>query len=217
MRGKDQETGEYLDISRSENRRQALEVLALGEQLVGLTAAQLAKLPIPEDLLPHIEYSKRITSHGARKRQLAFLAKHMRREEDATLQAIRDALDVTSEVSRREVAQMHRVEQWRDRLIAQGDAALGEFVALFPAADRQQLRTLVRNAVAEKARNKPPRAFRELYQVLRELMVLTGAAAVAANDADTEALPGHDAGQAPDHGHDVDDEDIDDVDNALDD
>lgn len=217
MRGKDQETGEYLDISRSENRRQALEVLALGEQLVGLTAAQLAKLPIPEDLLPHIEYSKRITSHGARKRQLAFLAKHMRREEDATLQAIRDALDVTSEVSRREVAQMHRVEQWRDRLIAQGDAALGEFVALFPAADRQQLRTLVRNAVAEKARNKPPRAFRELYQVLRELMVLTGAAAVAANDADTEALPGHDAGQAPDHGHDVDDEDIDDEDDALDD
>ena len=45
MRGRDEETGEYRDISRSENRRQALEVLALGEQLVGLTPAQLAKLP----------------------------------------------------------------------------------------------------------------------------------------------------------------------------
>lgn len=187
MRGIDEETGEYLDISRSENRRQALEVLALGEQLVGLTPAQLAKLPIPEDLLPHIEYSKRITSHGARKRQLAFLAKHMRREEDATLQAIRDALDVTSEVNRAEVARMHRVEQWRERLLTQGDAALSELVSQFPEADRQQLRTLVRNALAEKAKNKPPRAFRELFQVLRDLLVAgSNAAGTVALDDDSE-------------------------------
>lgn len=171
MRGRDEETGEFLDISRSENRRQALEVLALGEQLVGLTPAQLAKLPIPEDLLPHIEYTKRITSHGARKRQLAFLAKHMRRESDQALQAIRDVLDAGSEVSRREVAQLHRVELWRDRLLAGGDAALGELLELHPHLDRQQLRTLVRNAQAEKARNKPPRAYREIFQVLREQML----------------------------------------------
>lgn len=171
MRGRDEETGEYRDISRSENRRQALEVLSLGEQLVGLTPAQLAKLPIPEDLMPHIEYTKRITSHGARKRQLAFLAKHMRRETDATLQAIRDVLDVSSDVSRREVAQLHRVELWRDRLIAGGDAALAELLEIVPDADRQQLRTLVRNAIAEKAKNKPPRAYREIFQVLRELML----------------------------------------------
>lgn len=171
MRGRDEETGEFLDISRSENRRQALEVLALGEKLVSLTPAQLAKLPIPEDLMPHIEYTKRITSHGARKRQLAFLAKHMRRETDATLQAIRDVLDVSSDVSRREVAQLHRVELWRDRLIAGGDAALAELLEIVPDADRQQLRTLVRNAQAEKAKNKPPRAYREIFQVLRELML----------------------------------------------
>ena len=185
MRGRDEETGEYLDISRSENRRQALEVLALGEKLVSLTPAQLAKLPIPEDLLPHIEYSKRITSHGARKRQLAFLAKHMRREEDETLQAIRDALDVTSEVNRAEVARMHRVEQWRERLLTQGDAALSDLVSQFPDADRQQLRTLVRNALAEKAKNKPPRAFRELFQVLRDLLV---AGAASRSDASQEPL-----------------------------
>lgn len=194
MRGRDEETGEYLDISRGEKRRQALEVLALGEKLVGLTPAQLAKLPIPEDLLPHIEYTKRITSHGARKRQLAFLAKQMRREEDATLQAIRDAMDVTSEVNRAEVARMHRIEQWRERLLAQGDAALAELVAQYPDADRQQLRTLVRNALAEKARNKPPRAFRELFQVLRGL--LAAGTAAAAVDGAGQAADG--AGWAPD-------------------
>ncbi len=197
MRGRDEETGEYLDISRSENRRQALEVLALGETLVSLTPAQLAKLPIPEDLLPHIEYSKRITSHGARKRQLAFLAKHMRREDDATLQAIRDKLDASSEVSRREVAQMHRVEQWRERLLAQGDTALAELLGQYPDADRQQLRTLVRNAIAEKAKNKPPRAYRELFQVLRDLL-----AGAAEGQADAE--------QALDDGAECDFDDADD-------
>lgn len=207
MRGRDEETGEYRDISRSENRRQALEVLSLGEQLVGLTPAQLAKLPIPEDLMPHIEYTKRITSHGARKRQLAFLAKHMRRETDATLQAIRDVLDVSSEVSRREVAQMHRAEQWRDRMLAQGDAALGEFLGMYPDADRQQLRTLVRNALAEKAKNKPPRAAREIFQVLRELILAASASAAAAgiSDAfDEDDLPLDDAELAFDPEQDED-------------
>ena len=207
MRGRDEETGEYRDISRSENRRQALEVLALGEQLVGLTPAQLAKLPIPEDLMPHIEYTKRITSHGARKRQLAFLAKHMRRESDEALQAIRDVLDASSEVSRREVAQMHRVEQWRERLLSQGDAALAELIAQFPDADRQQLRTLVRNALAEKARNKPPRAFRELFQVLRELLASGAAAGLAEDAAEPDTAPA-DAEEAEFDFDDLSDEDL---------
>ncbi len=186
MRGRDEETGEFLGESRSQNRREALEILALGEQLVDLTPAQLARLPIPEDLLGHIEYSKRITSHGARKRQLAFLAKQMRREEDATLEAIRDALSANSETSRREVAIMHRIERWRERLLAEGDSALGELLEEYPQADRQQLRTLVRNAQAEKARNKPPRAYREIYQVLRGLMLPAQVGGDVASDADED-------------------------------
>ncbi|WPU54868.1 ribosome biogenesis factor YjgA [Stenotrophomonas acidaminiphila] len=192
MRGRDEETGEFFSESRSQNRREALEVLALGEKLVELTAAQLARLPIPADLLEHIEYSKRITSHGARKRQLAFLAKQMRREDDATLDAIRDAMEANSETSKRAVALMHRIERWRERLLAEGDAALAELLDEYPDADRQALRTLVRNALAEKARNKPPRAYREIYQALRDLMLpaLAGAdAEPAADEADDTDQP----------------------------
>ncbi len=157
--------------------------------------------------MPHIEYTKRITSHGARKRQLAFLAKQMRRQSDETLQAIRDVLDASSEVSRREVAQMHRVEQWRERLLSQGDAALAELIAQFPDADRQQLRTLVRNALAEKARNKPPRAFRELFQVLRELLA-SGAADGLAEDAGEPDTAAADAEEAEFDFDDLSDEDL---------
>ncbi len=186
MRGRDEDTGEFFSESRSQNRREALEVLALGEKLVELTAAQLARLPIPAELLEHIEYSKRITSHGARKRQLAFLAKQMRREDDATLDAIRDAMEANSETSKRAVALMHRIERWRERLLAEGDAALAELLDEYPDADRQALRTLVRNALAEKARNKPPRAYREIYQVLRGLMLTPQATAGLEAEADDE-------------------------------
>lgn len=181
MRGKDEETGEFRGDSRSQNRREALQVLVLSEQLVALTEAQLAKLPIPEDLMPHIRETKRITSHIAHKRQMAFLAKHMRREDDETLEKIRDALEVGGDAARREVAAMHRVEAWRDRLLAEGDMALAELLDSHPTADGQLLRQLTRNTLEERKRNKPPRAYRELFRVLRELMV-----GVVAADARTE-------------------------------
>jgi ribosome-associated protein len=170
MRGRDEDTGDYLGPSRSEQRRAALDVLSLAQQLVALSAAQLAKLPIPDDLLPHIRETQRITSHVAHKRQLAFLAKQMRREDDAALDAIRDALDAGGEAGRRETALLHRVEGWRDRLLADGDLALADLLVEHPDADRQHLRQLVRNAVEERNRNKPPHAARELFRELRELM-----------------------------------------------
>ncbi|KAF1690379.1 ribosome biogenesis factor YjgA [Pseudoxanthomonas koreensis] len=177
MRGRDEETGEFHSPSRSQQRREALEVLELAEKLASLTPTQLAKLPIPDDLLPHLEHTRKIPAHVARKRQLAFLAKQMRREDDETLEAIRDALDEDGEAARRETATMHRIEDWRERLIAEGDAALAGLLEEYPAADRQHLRQLVRNAQEEKLRNKPPRAFRELFQELKRLLAAGGATA----------------------------------------
>ena len=168
MRGIDEDTGEYLGPSRSQQRREALEIRTLGEKLVSLSAAQLQRLPIPDDLVPHILDTQRISSHIARKRQLQFLAKQMRREDDETLHAIRDALDAGGEAARQETALLHRIEAWRERLLEDGDEALGALLDEHPQADRQQLRQLVRNVHAERKKGKPPHAFRELFRVLRE-------------------------------------------------
>ncbi len=171
MRGRDEETGEFFSPSRSEQRRAALDVLELGQQLVALSAAQLARLPIPDELMPHIRETQRITSYGARKRQLAFLAKQMRRQDDDTLNAIRDAMSKDGDAARRETAALHRAEALRDALLGDdGDAALTDLLAAHPQADRQKLRQLVRNAREERAKNKPPRAFRELFRELRDLL-----------------------------------------------
>lgn len=175
MRGIDEETGDYRSPSRSQQRREALGVLELGEQLAGLTEAELSRLPVPEDLLPHIAATRRITSHIARKRQLAFLAKQMRREDEEVLDALRDALDKSGEAARREVAVLHRAEAWRERLIGEGDAALAELLAAHPAADRQMLRQLVRNAAGERAKGKAPKAQRELFRAVRDLLAAEAA------------------------------------------
>ena len=173
MRGRDPETGEFYSPSRTQQRIEALEIRNLAEKLVALPAAQLARLPIPDELMPHIVETQRITSHIAHKRQLQFLAKQMRREEDEVLEAIRDAMDEGGEAARRETALLHQAEQWRDRLLADGDDALAALLEEFPTADRQKLRQLVRNATDERAKNKPPRAFRELFREVRELLAST--------------------------------------------
>ena len=183
MRGRDEDTGEFLSPSRSQNRRDALDVLALGETLTGLSAAQLARLPIPEELLPHIRESQRMTSHGARKRQIAFLAKQMRKQDDAALDAIRDAMAKDGEAGKRETALLHRAEALREALLGDdGDAAMTELLDAHPDADRQKLRQLVRNTLEERKRNKPPRAFRELFRELRDLLAGDG------NEGEGEAL-----------------------------
>ena len=56
MRGRDEETGEFLSPSRSAQRRAALDVLELGEQLVAMSAAQLARLPVELDIASEFRY-----------------------------------------------------------------------------------------------------------------------------------------------------------------
>ena len=173
MRGRDEETGEFLSPSRSQQRREALAVFDLGEKLVALPDSQLAKLPMPEELMELVRTSRKITAPVAHKRQLQYLAKIMRREDDETLEAIKRALEHDRADARRETAELHRFEALRERLIEGGDAALAEFIAEYPHADRQHLRQLARNAREEKLANKPLHAYRELFRELKKIMAGT--------------------------------------------
>jgi ribosome-associated protein len=170
MRGVDEETGEYLGPSRAEQRREALGVLELASKMIEQNDSRISQLPMSAELVDLTLASKKITSQIARKRQMQFLAKQLRRQDDEVLTAIRAALDFDKNISRQETASLHRVEAWRDRLIAEGDAALAELLNEYPSADRQHLRQLARNAKEEKLKNKPPHAFRDLFRELRELV-----------------------------------------------
>jgi ribosome-associated protein len=156
--------------SRSQRRREALDVLALASRLVEQNEADLAKLPLSDELRALVRESQRITQQIARKRQLAFLAKNLRREDAELLETLRHALEHDKADARRETAALHRVEAWRERLIDEGDIALAELINMHPTADRQHLRQLARNAKDERLHNKPLHAYRELFRELREVI-----------------------------------------------
>lgn len=159
-----------LPPSRSQQRRDALEVFALAEALAALSDAQLSRVPLDDELLAEVQRTRRVTSHIARKRATQFLAKQLRKLDDQSIAPIRAALAHDRTRAHHEAALLHRIETWRDRLIADGDMALDEFLALNPAADRQRFRQLARNARAERDLEKPLHAYRELFRALRELL-----------------------------------------------
>jgi ribosome-associated protein len=144
-------------VSRSQLRREALDVLKLAQALAELSDAQLKSVPLSDDLREEVQRTRAVKQQIARKRQSQFLAKQMRK------------LDDDRDLGRRETAVLHHLETWRERLISEGDEALNELVAQFHTADRQQLRQLARQARAEREKNKPLHAYRELFRVLREL------------------------------------------------
>lgn len=155
--------------TRTQQRRDALAVLALAIQLVELPQSKLARLELPEDVEREIANTRRITAHIARKRQLQFLAKVMRRHDTSVFDGVRAALGENRDRQRQETAAMHRLEATRDRLLVDPDNAMSDLIAKYPNVDRQHLRSLVRQAKIEKDGNKPPRAYREIYQLLKDL------------------------------------------------
>jgi len=176
MRRREPETelpDENLPPSRSQQRREALEIFALAETLAAQSDAQLSRVPLDEEILAEVQRTRAITSHIARKRATQFLAKQLRKLDETDLEPIRAALAQDRTKAHHEAAVLHRLETWRDRLIGEGDAALDELLVLHPAADRQQLRQLARNARAERDREKPLHAYRELFRALRELFDAT--------------------------------------------
>lgn len=167
--------------SRTQQRREALAVLALATQLVELPASRLAKLDLPEDVLDEIANVRRISSHIARKRQLAFLAKKMRRHDEAVFDSVRAELGENRERQRQETAAMHRLEALREKLL-EDDEATAALIAEHPSVDRQHLRSLIRQARSERAASKPPRAYREIFQLLKELQQHEGEGEEEAGD-----------------------------------
>ena len=149
-----------------------LALQELGVELVGLNAQQLETMQLPEALLDAVQEAQRLNKHEARRRQMQFIGRLM---SDLDAVPIRERLAQWKGKGREHTAQLHAIERWRDELLA-GDQALERFLGQYPGADSQQLRTLIRNARREQDAALPPKSYRELFRVLREITTGEGAA-----------------------------------------
>ena len=141
------------------------DLQALGVELVELSEGVLAAVRMPDVLRAAVLEAKRIKAHEGRRRQIQYIGRLMR---DIDPGPLREQLDALTGHSAAESARHRRLEALREKLLA-NDLALTDYVAIHPGADLQELRTLIRNARREQKEGKPPRAFRELFRLLKSL------------------------------------------------
>jgi ribosome-associated protein len=160
--------------SKSARKRAMDELQVLGTELVALSKDQLKKINLPESLAAAVREAQRITQHEAHRRQLQYIGKLMRSVEP---EPIRAALDEINGLSATANARQHALERLRSRFL-EDESVIGEIASAHAGADLQLLRQLRRNALKEQQLAKPPRAFRELFRVLRELQLAAENAAL---------------------------------------
>ena len=179
------------DQTRTDRKNESDALQDLGEALLGLRTKLLDRLQLPEKLLDALAEHKRLTNFEAKRRQMQFIGKLMRKLEDHQVEAVKDALEEQRTGVSLEQTQILVAEQWRDRLIV-SDEHLGVWMDQFPHTDVQQLRTLMRQvrkddaqalAKAKEAEAKghilPPakkgNAYRDLFKLV--LAHINGSAA----------------------------------------
>jgi ribosome-associated protein len=150
--------------SKTKKKQEMHELQALGAALVELSDAHFGRMALPEDLARAVHEARRIRSHEAKRRQVQLIGRLMRSIDP---EPIRAQLAAVAGGSAQERARHQRMEHWRARLM-EDDGALTEFACEHGGADLQNLRALLRNARKEQAQGKPPRAYRELFRVIRK-------------------------------------------------
>lgn len=110
--------------SKSALKRRYHELQALGEALIKLPKEQLQRMPLDEDLYAAIVTAAQMSARGALRRQRQLIGKMMRNVDD---EPIRLALAAATRPEQISNQQFHRAEQWRDRIVADGQQALAEF------------------------------------------------------------------------------------------
>ncbi len=159
---------QYERPSKSQLKREMTALQKLGSELVEEARDRVKRIPMPEDVRDAILECQQIKDHEGRRRQLQYVGKKMRSLNEEEVAVIQATIDSWKGASKSETAALHALERQRDKLLAD-DEALTLLLSRYPQVDGQHLRTLIRNARKEVSENKPPKAYREIYQLLKSL------------------------------------------------
>ena len=167
---------EYDRPSKSQLKREMTALQKLGQELIDQPRDRVKRVPMPEDVKDAILMCQTITNHEGRRRQMQFVGKKMRTLDEEEIAVIQRTIDSWKGMSKADTAALHALERRREKLLAE-----------HPELDVQQLRTLIRNARKEQAENKPPKAYREIFQILKQVEAKKKKdAAAEVDDADSE-------------------------------
>ena len=156
------ESEEVEIVSKTQLKRESIDIQKLGKRLVEMSAEQLAKIPLDEHVLEAIALGKKIQNkRSALKRHYQFLGKLLRaRDTDPIIEAMR----IIEEANHGHIQRFHQAEMWRDEIIAKGNEAIESLVSQQTGADRQKLRQLSRNYASASKAEKQTQIARLIYK-----------------------------------------------------
>lgn len=149
--------------SKSARKREMVAMRELGETLLALPAAQFGRIPLSESTQEALALYKRLKQGEAKRRQLRYIGKLLAGED---LDAIWAALAMREQQDRLFRQNAALAQQWRDRLLQEGDAAFEDLIVDHPGLDRQRLRQLMRQSKGVKSSPASNRLFVYLRESL---------------------------------------------------
>jgi ribosome-associated protein len=153
-------------ISKTRRKMASHALQDLGAELVALPEERLAAIELPDFLRDAVMDARRIKGFEARRRQMQYIGKLMRKVD---AEPIRARLEEWKSPELAQVAQFKRIEMWRERLLGE-EGALEELLREYPRADRSRLDALIRDTLREREENRSPKSYRLLFQALRVLV-----------------------------------------------
>jgi ribosome-associated protein len=154
-------------MSRTQQKRVAQRLQALGERLVALPEEQLEAVPMPAELAEAIAMARTMHKHGARRRQLQYIGALMRALDP---EPIENALQNLARGDRSEVRRFKQAETWRDALLSGEGTVRAEIQASCPGVDMVQVDRLVAEASTAKALATKRKAARNLFRYLKKYL-----------------------------------------------
>lgn len=168
MRGMEKSEDEF--ISKTRRKKDATALQDVGAALVRLSREQIARIPMPEALREAVLECQGISKHEARRRQMQYIGKIMRKVDCGPIVEHLEALETPS---KKQTALFHVAEKWRDELLADPNA-IERFAREFPHADAKRVNALAEAARAERAAKRAPKHVRELFHAVNAVVQEAG-------------------------------------------
>ena len=151
--------------SKSEVKREMIQLQIFGQKLIDLSKHQRSKIPFTEDIKDALILADKINNkHEALRRHVRHLARML---SETDLDPIKHALDVMANKHQQETAKFIKLEKMRDNTIDQGSDAIEALLAEYVSMERQKLRQLVRQAAKEQKAEKLGKYYKELFEYLK--------------------------------------------------
>jgi ribosome-associated protein len=154
-------------VSKTELKKDSKKIQQFGRKISELTINNIEAFKFPLNIYEAVIGLKNLKSNSAKKRQVQYLGKLLREIDLTDAFLVMKQLKVSSQ---KEIQRNHIIEGWRDKLLSNNNS-ITEFVDEYPKIDRQSLRQTISNAQKEKKDNKPPKYSRQLFKLIKDIIM----------------------------------------------